>query len=140
MSDILVTVEEAAAQLKLHPKTVLRYIRNGLLPATRIGKSYRIGQGKLAAFSGVVSGHADASNDVRTTCIVDIPRITPEGAERIATFLNSAAMTGDGKASPLHINTVFDPLTKCFKVVVIGSPSDAARLLEMLGLQLGTRA
>jgi hypothetical protein len=71
---------------------------------------------------------------MRTTCIVDITRMTPESAERIATFMNSAAMTGDGKTSPLHVNTAFDPLAKCLKVVVIGSPSDAARLLDMLQL------
>ena len=42
MSDALITVEQAAEQLKLHPKTVLRHIREGRLPATRIGKSYRL--------------------------------------------------------------------------------------------------
>lgn len=140
MSGILVTVEQAAEQLKLHPKTVLRYIRNGRLPATRIGKSYRIDRAKLDEFAGVVSSHSDAANDVRTMCIVDIPRIAPERAERIATLLHAAAMTGDSKTSPLQINTAFDPLAKCLKVVVIGSPSDAAKLLEMLQLQLGPRS
>jgi excisionase family DNA binding protein len=140
MSDILVTVEQAAEQLKLHPKTVIRYIRSGRLPAKRIGKSYRIERAKLDAFAGVASGATDAASDVRTTCIVDIPRMTPEGAQRIATFLGSAAMTGDGKTSPLQINTVFDPLAKTLKVVVIGSPSDAARLLEMLQLLLAVRS
>jgi hypothetical protein len=53
---------------------------------------------------------------------------------------NAAAMTGDGKTSPLQINTVFDPLAKTLKVVVIGSPSDAARLLEMLQLLLAVRS
>jgi len=140
VSDILVTVEQAAEQLKLHPKTVLRHIRNGRLPARRIGKSYRIDRAKLAEFAGLASGHAEALNGVRTTCIVDIPRMTPESAERITTFLSSAAMTGDGKTPPLHINTGFDPLAECLKVVVIGSPSDAAKLLEMLQLLLDSRA
>jgi hypothetical protein len=49
-------------------------------------------------------------------------------------------MTSDGKASPLHINTVFDPAAEFLKVVLIGSPSDAARLLEMLQLLLRSRA
>lgn len=138
MSDILVTVEQAAEQLKLHPKTVLRYIHDGRLPATRIGKAYRIERAKLVEFSGVVNGYTGGSNDVRTTCIVDIPRMTPESAERMALFLNAAAMTGDAKTPPLHINTAFDPLATSMKVVVIGSPSDAARLLEMLQLQLGS--
>ncbi|MFN3623447.1 MAG: helix-turn-helix domain-containing protein [Hyphomicrobium sp.] len=137
---MIVTVEQAAVQLKLHPKTVLRYIRNGLLPATRIGKSYRIERAKLAEFAGVASGHADAAKDVRTTCIVDVPHMTPESAERLARFLNAAAMTGDANTSPLQINTAFNPTEKCLKVVVIGSPRDAARLLEMLQLQLGSRS
>ncbi|WP_426750258.1 helix-turn-helix domain-containing protein [Myxococcus sp. Y35] len=137
MSHDLVTVDQAAEQLKLHPKTVLRHIRDGRLPAARIGKAYRIDRAKLDAFAGVVSSRADARDDVRATCIVDIPRMTPEGAERMATFLNAAAMTGNAKTSPLHVNTAFDPLAQTLKVVVIGNPSDAARLLEMLQLQLG---
>ncbi len=139
MSDILFTVEQAAEQLKLHPKTVIRYIRDGRLPGARIGKSYRIEQSKLDAFAGVVRGHTDAAGGVRTTCIVDIPTMNPGDAERMPRLLHSAAMTGDGKTSPLHINTAFDPLAKCLKVVVIGSPSDVARLLEMLQLLLGSR-
>jgi excisionase family DNA binding protein len=139
MSDLLVTVEQAAEQLKLHPKTVLRYIRAGSLPATRIGKSYRIDQSRLDAFAGVASGHADTARDVRTTCIVDFPRIAQQDAERIATVLNAAAMTGDADTPPLQINTAFDPRATSFKVVMIGSPSDVAKLLEMLQLLLGSR-
>jgi excisionase family DNA binding protein len=140
MSDFLVTVEQAAEQLRLHPKTVLRYIHDGRLPATRIGKSYRIERGKLDQFAGVASGHAETENEVRATCIVDIPGITQVRAERIGMFLNAAAMTGDAKTAPLHLNTAFDPIAKSLKVVVIGSPSDAAKLLEMLQAVLGTRA
>lgn len=140
MSRVLVTVEQAAEELNLHPRTVLRYIRSGRLPATRIGKAYRIDRAKLDAFSGVVSGHAGAVDGARATCIVEIPRMTPEGAERLAALLNAAAMTGDAGTSPLHLSTAFDPLAQSCKVVVVGSPSDAARLLEMLQLQLGSRA
>lgn len=139
MSDVLVTVEQAAEQLKLHPKTVLRHIRSGRLPATRIGKSYRIDQARLDAFAGVASGHAEAADEVRATCIVEIPHMTIERAERTATFLNAVAMTGDARTSPLHLDTAFDPLARVLKVVVIGSPSDAAKLLEMLHLQLRPR-
>ena len=140
MSGPFISVEQAAGELRLHPKTVLRHIRSGRLPATRVGKSYRIDRAGLDAFAGVTSGHADTAGDVRATCIVDIPRMTPDSAERIATFLHAAAMTGDSQTSPLHINTGFDPLSACLKVVVIGSPSDAAKLLEMLQLHLRPRA
>jgi excisionase family DNA binding protein len=136
MSEKLLTVEQAAEQLKVHPKTVLRYIHEGRLPATRIGKSYRIVRAELDAFAGVASRSSGTATTARTTCIVDIPDMPAASAERMATFLNAAAMARDASASPIHLETVFDPLTKNLKVVVIASPSDAAKLLEMLQLKL----
>lgn len=140
VSGPLVTVEQAAEELGLHPKTVLRYIRDGRVPATRIGKSYRIVRAALDKFAGVANGKSETAAGARTTCIVDIPHMSPERAERTATFLNSAAMAAEVANSPLHVNTAFDPLAGTLKVVLIGSPSDAAKLLEMLQLQLSARS
>lgn len=140
MSDNLVTVEQAAEQLNLHPKTVLRYIRDGRLPATRIGKSYRILRAKLDAFAGVTSGKSEPVIGARTTCIVDISNITVDGAERMAAFLHSAAMAGNADTAPLHLETAFDPFAKSMKMVVIGSPSDVGKLLEMLHLHMRARS
>jgi excisionase family DNA binding protein len=139
MSDRLVTVEQAAEQLKLHPKTVLRYIRDGRLPATRIGKSYRIVRADLDAFAGVASGGSEAAACARATCIVDIPDIAAEAAERTATFLHSAAMSGTAERPPLHLETAFDPLARSMKMVVIGCPADVGKLLEMLQLHMRAR-
>lgn len=138
MSQQLLTVEQAAQQLNLHPKTVLRYIRDGRLAATRVGKSYRILRAELDAFAGFASGTSKTDTSARSTCITDIPDVTVEVAERIATFLQSAAMTG-GASTPLHLQTAFDPLAKALKVVAIGSPSDVGRLLEMLHLHVRAR-
>lgn len=137
MSDRLVTVEQAAERLKLHAKTVLRYIREGRLPATRIGKSYRIAGAELDAFAGVASGKPAAAAAMRTTCVVDIPDISVDGAQLMATFLHSVALTGNAETPPLHLDTAFDPRTGNLKVVLIGDPSDVAKLLEMLQLQRG---
>jgi len=139
MSSPFVTVEQAAEELRLHSKTVLRYIRDGRLAATRIGKSYRITRSELDAFAGVASGHADTTASARTTCIVDILDISVDTSARIATFLQSAAMTGDAGTPPLHLETAFDTSAGSLKVVMIGSPSDVARLLDMLHLQLRDR-
>ena len=38
----LLTVDEVARRLRLHPITVRRHIRSGRLPATRIGRSVRV--------------------------------------------------------------------------------------------------
>ena len=140
MSDILVTVDEAAEELNLHPKTVLRYIREGRLPATRVGKSYPIARAKLDAFAGVTSGKSETTTGARTTCIVDIPNLSADGAERMATFLHAAAMAGDADTPALHLQTAFDPSAGSMKVLMIGSPSDVSKLLEMLQLQLRARS
>ena len=36
------TVEQISTMLKIHPKTVQRYIREGKLRATKIGKGWRV--------------------------------------------------------------------------------------------------
>lgn len=136
MSDRLVTVEEAAERLNLHPKTVLRYIHDGRLSATRIGKAYRIARAELGAFMGIAGGSSEAGEAARATCIVDIPNLSVDEAERMVTFLHSAALAGHAGTPPLHLETAFDPHAKSMKVVVIGIPSDAGKLLEMLQLQL----
>ncbi len=38
MATELLTVKDAAARLKVNPQTVRRWIRGGLLPATKVGK------------------------------------------------------------------------------------------------------
>jgi excisionase family DNA binding protein len=138
MSGPLFTVGQAAQQLNLHPKTVLRYIRDGRLPAIRIGKSYRIPGAELDAFAGIANGR-DQGSDARTTTITDIYGVTVEAAERIATFFQSVALTGDAGTSPLHLQTAFDPVALSLKIVMIGSPVDVGRLLEMLHLHTRAR-
>ena len=131
----LMTVEQAAKHLNLHPKTVLRYIHDGRLPATRVGKSYRIARTKLDTFAGTTNEPSEPIT-IRTTCIIDIPHISIDSAERLATFLQSAAMSNSPDMPSLHLQTAFDPLANSMKVVVIASPSNAAKVLEMLQMYL----
>lgn len=134
------TVDEAADHLKLHPKTVLRYIREGRLPASRVGKSYRILRSELDAFAGVVSGASEDAVSARATCIVEVAPIGGDEAGRLAAFLQSAALARAGEAPPLHLQTAYDPLASALKVVAIGDPSTVAGLLEMLQLQRESRS
>lgn len=49
----LLTVPEVAAELRLSVKTIQRHIRNGLLPAVRIGRAVRITRQDLASLREV---------------------------------------------------------------------------------------
>jgi len=46
----VLTVEETAAYLQIHKATVYKYIREGLLPAARLGKVYRLRRRDVDAF------------------------------------------------------------------------------------------
>lgn len=139
MSTTLFTVEQAAQRLNLHPKTVLRYIRDGQLPATRVGKSWRIAGAKLDAFAGIATSSATAAPGVRTTAIVDIPDLTPDEAQRLATMLHAAALAGDANTPPLHFETAYDPMARTIKLVLVGDLADVSKLLEMLEVQVRGR-
>ncbi len=45
--DEVFTVKEAAAYLKLHPKTVYRLLKQGNIPAQRVGGTWRLYRGRL---------------------------------------------------------------------------------------------
>lgn len=134
MANPLLTVDEAAEALKLHRKTVLRHIHEGRLEATRIGKAYRIERVKLDAFAGREAAQPAAG--ARATVIVEVPDMTVQAAERLATFLGAAALSGDADSRPLTINTAFDPTTGAFKIVLIAAPADAARMLDLIEMGL----
>ena len=128
----LVTVAQAAALLHLHPKTVLRYIRDGRLPATRVGKSYRIARDKLDSFAGLASRPLHGSASLRATCVVEVPSLTTPSAERLATRLQAAALSRPAHSPPMNLQTAYDPIAQVMKVVLIAGPSDAAAMLEIM--------
>lgn len=50
MRDPIMTVEEAAQALHLHPFTVLKLIKNKKLAASKIGRVYRIRESAIEDF------------------------------------------------------------------------------------------
>ncbi len=50
--DNFLTTDQVAERLHLHQNTVIRYIREGKLPAAKVGNAYRIKESTLAAFLG----------------------------------------------------------------------------------------
>jgi excisionase family DNA binding protein len=51
VEDELLTVEEAAARLKMHPVTVRRLLRDGQLPGRKVGtRQWRVSAAALKAY------------------------------------------------------------------------------------------
>ena len=57
----ILTVEQAAEYLQVHKMTVYRYIREGLLPAAKLGKMYRLFRRDVEALVNSMKHHPGAA-------------------------------------------------------------------------------
>ena len=123
------TVTEAARRLRLHPRTVLRFIRDGRLKAARVGKGFRILPTDLAALTGV-----EPEPEVRPTVIaaVDLGEVDPEGARRWTAAVNGAFHARPAGAAHLGLDVVHDPATRRLKVLASGAAGDVAQVLSLV--------
>ncbi|MDR7484831.1 MAG: helix-turn-helix domain-containing protein [Armatimonadota bacterium] len=55
----ILTVEQAAEVLQVHKITIYRYIREGRLPAVRLGKMYRLFSRDVEAFLRAMRHHPE---------------------------------------------------------------------------------
>jgi excisionase family DNA binding protein len=146
MSEEVYTVEQFAERLKLHPKTVLRFIKDGRLRAVKVGKSYRILRTEMEAMTGftpdvfAIAGPALEAlltrraqpSRARVTSIVDIPDVSPDKAQRMARLLPAARAGRTAPADPMSLDVAYDPATRTLKVIIVGAPADAAAMLKMV--------
>lgn len=136
MSEEVYTVEQFAERLKLHPKTVLRFIREGRLRAVRVGRSYRILRSDMEAMTGVLASRGAAAG-ARVTSIVDMPDVTPDLAERLARQLPAARMGHPPGGEAMNIEVIYDPARRHLKVLVVGGVADTAAMLKIVQVLAG---
>jgi excisionase family DNA binding protein len=141
----LMSIDQVAAQLGLHVRTVRRYVRHGRLRAVRIGKQYRVSREALDTLTGratapVPAGTARASatgpRHAEVSAIVHVDDVDAETAGRIMTALPAAAKGKPDAEDPLRVDTIYDPARARLKVILNGSVTTTASLLGMLNLYL----
>lgn len=130
MSEEVYTVEQFAERLKLHPKTVLRFIREGRVRAVKVGKSWRILRSDLEAMTGVVFPRPEDAP--RVTSIVDLPGMDAQRAQRLARFLPSLRTGVQGYPDRMSLDVVHDPARRHVKVIVTGGLADVAAVLKAI--------
>jgi excisionase family DNA binding protein len=100
MRDELLTVDQVAQIVGLHPRTVRRYIREGSLKAKKLGKQWRIQRRDVDALTGKEANTEEAVTDseaerVHVSAVVDIRVDNEEEADRVFNAM-LAAVTGKG--------------------------------------------
>jgi excisionase family DNA binding protein len=129
MPEELYTVEAAAERLKLHVKTVLRLIRDGRLRATKIGRAYRIQRSDLESLAG---GPLASKPDARATCIVDMEDVDAQTGQHIASYVSVSQTNRTDRSGQMSVDVAHDLSQRRLKVIMVGSPTDVAAMLQLL--------
>ena len=97
MAENYYTVEQISQMLKIHPKTIQRYIREGKLRATKIGRSWRVLGHDLSKFTEKASNVSEQSFAVlpakertKVSSVIDIAVNGKDDAMRIINSLTAA--------------------------------------------------
>jgi excisionase family DNA binding protein len=134
MTEELYTVEAAAERLKVHVKTVLRFIRERRLRATKIGKQYRILRSDLDGFAGISA--TPPAPAARVTSIVDVPDVDQHLLQRLTSTLVGARGGSEPHAHAMSVDIAHDPIRRSVKVIAVGTPSDVATILSLVDVCL----
>jgi excisionase family DNA binding protein len=128
------SLEQVAEVLGVHIRTVRNFVHDGRLPATRIGKQYRVAAEDLGKLTGQPASAllaADRLRHIETSSIVEIEAVDPDTAERITAML-MAASNSRREGPPLKVQTSYDESRARLKVMVIGGIDDTIALLKTL--------
>ena len=123
MARELYSVEQVAAKLGLHVRTVRNYVRDGRLKAVRIGKQYRVSAEDLEAFTGISEPGPARSAELSAVAELEADRDT---ADRLATYVLSM-LRG---AQDLRVETIYDKERGLMKIIVFSDLAAGAELLK----------
>src|SRR5215469_13904966 len=140
MKEALYSVDQVAALLGLHVRTVRGYVREGRLKAVRIGKQYRITLADLEAMTGRPAPQPEAiarQRHVDASAIVEIDAIDPQAAMRLGNLLSAAVVSRRDSEWPLRVETIYNEVRAHLKIILVGDLRTLAQTLEMISGVLG---
>jgi excisionase family DNA binding protein len=132
MAQEVYSVDQVAAQLGLHVRTVRNYVRDGRLKAVRIGKQYRIAADDLAAFTGLPVAASPAIRRADLSSVAEIDGVDRATADRIATLVVASVQGPRDGGEALRVETIYDKERSVMKIIVLGDLAAGADLLRFV--------
>ena len=129
------TVEQISGMLNIHPKTIQRYIREGKLRATKIGKSWRVTGHDLSVFvesdrdEGPSAGNRPALS-VTSSSVIDIRAAGKEEAMRIMNTLNAVSNVKPPEYGHSSIQSQYIEREKLVRITLWGDLRFMAVMLD----------
>ncbi len=139
------TVHELAEILSLHPKTVQRFIREGKIKATKIGREWRVRKEDLRDFA-----HAELSaprpdeprattrlaDRVQVSAVIELDEGHSSEVSRISNSLIAVLNSKDTRFGEARYDLVYHPEVRKARFVVHGTPLFIRTLLELVDVLL----
>jgi len=130
----LYTVDEVAAQLKVHPRTIRRKISSGEIYASRVGKQYRIRQDQVLKLSGMedIPGPNEFAS---VSSVIELKNVSVQQSAELSAKMTSIFFSGGFKGS---IHCSHDPKAKRLKLFIDCDIERAPEILSILKLYIHT--
>jgi excisionase family DNA binding protein len=146
--DTVLTVEQVAEILNLHPKTVRTHIREGRLAAVRTGRQWRIRQADLEAFiegkdtrgkkdEGFSVRSADPASPaakVSVSAAVDIMTEGEEDALRLSNSILAVFNSGEPDREGARCDYFYSPDTGRARFLFWGKPEFISSMLKLIAV------
>ncbi|MER5639809.1 helix-turn-helix domain-containing protein [Kitasatospora sp. NPDC002227] len=134
MEQLYYSVDQVAALLGLHVRTVRAYVRDGRLRATQVGRQYRITREDLAAFTGLPAPAGAGRRHTEASSVVQVEAVSPAEAMRISNTAVALAQSrrGGEEDGPLRVESVYDEGRATLKLIIIGGLETTAELLNVV--------
>jgi len=148
MLDKFYSVDEIAEMLKIHPKTIQRYIREGKLKASKVGKSWRVSGHDLSTFTEgnrdnytapPVLGDTAEQKEIKVSAVVDIPVADTQESIRIANTLTAISNSKPSEYGAASVQTQYLMSEKVIRVMVWGSLSFTQIILDSIAALTGSQ-
>lgn len=134
MQKDLYSINEVAAMLGLHVKTVRNHVRDGKLKSTRVGKQYRITRADLDEFTGgalAKGGELQGPVETEVSSVVEIVGINLDKAQRLTNTI-MAVIKGRKEDQALRVETLYDEVRAKLKIIILGGLETTSLLLGMI--------
>lgn len=140
MEPKLYSIAELTSILKLHPKTILRFIHEGKIKSRKIGRSWMVHEDDLKAYAHgefavreeprLEPDYGSISERITVSAVVEINEQNSEEAGRISNTLMAMLNCKDESWGKSRFDFFYYPEAQKAKYLFYGSPKFIAEILR----------